>query len=108
MIFTPTKSGGRLLSGDTAFGRFRIEFDSAGVLIGYEMELRDQPPPPEDDTACVHRGAVVGERECSTCDGSVKAKIFACAVHGQCTMFKRPVEGVKACRHCGDRKSGVQ
>lgn len=30
------------------------------------------------------------------------AKILACTIHGRCTLFGKPIEGVKACRGCGD------
>lgn len=51
--------------------------------------------------ACVHRGEATGLRKCPSCKGSVKVKIFACAIHGECTLAK-PLEGVACCGGCKD------
>ena len=57
---------------------------------------------------CVHRGAMVGKRECASCAGTVKLKLFACAIHGECTLAK-PLEGVACCGACREfeGKSGT-
>jgi hypothetical protein len=56
------------------------------------------------DLTCSHRGEQVDEVQCLTCRGRVMAKVFACAVHGRCTMFAKPIDRIKACRSCADRK----
>jgi hypothetical protein len=36
---------------------------------------------------CVHLGPATGElRDCASCQGNVRSKLFACAVHGDCTL----------------------
>ncbi len=57
---------------------------------------------PPADMSCRHRGELTGEAECKTCDGTM-AKLYACTIHGTCTMFSKPIEGAKACGGCGDR-----
>lgn len=46
--------------------------------------------------ACRHLGEERGLVLCPTCAGKVELKVFACAVHGECTALKR-VDGVKGC-----------
>lgn len=52
-------------------------------------------------TQCVHRGSLVGEQECETCQGSTRIKLFACALHGVCTIGKR-IDMLACCAQCGD------
>lgn len=52
---------------------------------------------------CAHRGGHVGESLCRTCSGSVRVKVFECAVHGRCTVQK-PVNGAATCTGCKDRR----
>lgn len=55
------------------------------------------------DLSCAHRGEQVRWEGCDTC-GGVRAKVMACALHGECSEFKYDV-GVKRCGLCQDRKS---
>lgn len=57
------------------------------------------------DLACVHRGNLVDEVECQTCNGRTMAKIYGCRIHIRCTMFAKPLDGVKACDGCKSRLS---
>lgn len=57
--------------------------------------------PPNPPGACIHRGEASGTRECATCQGSVKIKLFACALHGVCTLGKR-IDMLACCAQCGD------
>ena len=41
MIYKPTLTGGRLLVGDTPFGSFRIEWDSANELVSIEHKPKE-------------------------------------------------------------------
>ena len=50
---------------------------------------------------CVHLGETIGMKNCPSCKGAVKIKIFACELHGQATMQKR-VGGCACCLSCGD------
>jgi hypothetical protein len=55
-----------------------------------------------DVTLCVHRGREARQVGCETCGGNVRVKVFACAVHGECSIEK-PV-GVQVCRSCVDHE----
>lgn len=47
------------------------------------------------DRACVHLGPLTGRtRDCTSCKGRVREKLYACAVHGECSL--------KDCRRCKD------
>jgi hypothetical protein len=61
-----------------------------------------KPPAPRD--ACIHLGDKVGTHECETCQGSVKIKLYACALHGTCTLGKKLPE-IACCAQCGDYTS---
>lgn len=51
---------------------------------------------------CVHLGEATGEtRECSTCTGTVRLKLFACTLHRECTIA-RAIDGVACCAACSD------
>jgi len=56
-----------------------------------------------DQLPCIHRGAEVRKQECPSCVGSVGLSVFACAVHGECTLGKQ-LEGVARCRGCRARE----
>lgn len=57
---------------------------------------RDAPP---KTSTCIHLGAPIREQRCEGCKGEVRLKVFACAVHGECTFGK--LAGVVSCP-CGD------
>lgn len=50
-------------------------------------------------TGCIHRGLTMRAIPCGTCPG--KTKVFACSVHGECTIAPAVPE-VHACRGCAD------
>ena len=52
---------------------------------------------------CVYRGDQSGEVECSTCQGVVMLKVYACERHGRCTLAK-PSSGMACCLYCADFK----
>jgi hypothetical protein len=54
---------------------------------------------------CLHRGAQVDGVKCTTCKGNVTIKVYACAVHGKCSIATDV--GVKVCLECSDRKAAV-
>jgi hypothetical protein len=51
-------------------------------------------------TPCAHRGEHRGETlKCGSCKGTVRLKVWPCAVYGTCTAaVKQPGRGV--CRKC--------
>jgi len=50
---------------------------------------------------CVHRGDQIGEQLCESCSGTVRVKVFSCALHGECARSER-LEHVKSCAFCPD------
>lgn len=56
-----------------------------------------------EDVSCQHRGIEIRRVGCVEC-GGVQAKIMACAIHGECTVFRHDV-GVRRCGLCLDRVS---
>ena len=54
---------------------------------------------------CVHRGEQIDSVQCQSCGGVVMAKVMSCTIHGRCTLFTKPIDGVKNCRDCADRRS---
>lgn len=57
---------------------------------------KKQPPGP-----CAHLGAEVRQQECDSCAGKTQIKVFACAVHGECTLGKK-LDGLACCAGCKD------
>jgi hypothetical protein len=54
---------------------------------------------------CIHRGAAVLRQElCPSCRGRVSLKVFACSVHGECTIAK-PLGKLACCALCADYQS---
>jgi hypothetical protein len=50
---------------------------------------------------CRNLGAKIRAEKCSTCCGNVQVKVFACSIHGECTLAKQLGE-IKCCEGCGD------
>lgn len=58
---------------------------------------------------CLHRGEMVRKEPCTSCEEEtgkkINAKVFACAVHGECTLFRKDLDsGAKHCWDCSDVK----
>src|SRR5262249_18590206 len=101
-----------------------LAFDTARPQVSARdcagCELRDheaaaEPSAPAPRGPCVHLGEATGERVvCPSCAGRVEIKLFACRLHGACTMHKDlgappPVmpgvpapKGVPCCARCPD------
>lgn len=107
--FAPTDSGGMMAEGDGPHGRFRVEWAKDGALIEHDIEIRTPRPPmpiPEgadhaSATPCTHRGDVIDAVQCPTCRGKVTVRVFACTVHGRCTVAKRTPRAA-CCKGCVD------
>jgi len=54
MIFKPTKTGGRLASGDTPYGSYAVEWNREGQVISQTLNLREPPtgPAPAKPPGC--------------------------------------------------------
>src|SRR5262249_8463570 len=50
---------------------------------------------------CRYLGSEVRRQTCPTCRGTVELKVFACALHGECTLGKA-LPGVACCAQCSD------
>jgi hypothetical protein len=48
---------------------------------------------------CSHFGAETRQQVCDSCRGKQRIKVFACAVHGECSLGKQ-LEGVAYCKGC--------
>lgn len=95
----PTSSGGRVITGDTPYGRFRVEWDADGQLVSEWIEMRS--PETRENTPCRHRGGSVGSVECESCSGKVSVKVFGCELHGRATIRQR-IDGAACCQTCPD------
>ena len=51
---------------------------------------------------CIHRGDKIRNQVCTSCPAKPRIKVFACAVHGECTIGKR-LDGLACCAGCLDR-----
>jgi len=115
MTIKPTDNNGRIVEGDTPWGRYsfivehvafskslRIIDDAGNVVGSARLDAAEPKPAPAQNPDCAHRGEESGESDCATCKGSVKIKLFACTVHGTCHRSPREVAGVKSCIGCAE------
>jgi len=51
---------------------------------------------------CAHLGKLARMAVCSSCNGNVRLKVYACAVHDECSIGQ-PVEALPCCASCDDR-----
>lgn len=70
-----------------------------GLAMDGRSGKRDQQEK-QDRSACVHRGHDIRRETCPTCNGTVKIKVFACDLHGECALYK--LKTVKICATCED------
>ena len=77
-------------------------------VSGPKPESKTQAAPAASSSMeCIHRGQEVRTEQCKSCGGNVQIKVFACALHGTCTL-SRKVTGATMCSGCPDRQqSGV-
>jgi hypothetical protein len=55
---------------------------------------------------CVHRGELTETLDrCRTCSGFVSLKVWACQIHGACTLANQGESKLKVCVTCPDRTS---
>ena len=55
----------------------------------------------KDHSPCNYLIQPTGFIECPTCQGNVRLKVFACDLHGQCTVAKA-LDGIACCATCRD------
>lgn len=53
---------------------------------------------------CVHLGGLLRTQQCPTCSGTVKVKVFACTIHGECELANK-LKDVRRCGTCDDFQS---
>lgn len=51
---------------------------------------------------CSHRGELIDRVHCKSCRGFVRVKVYACTIHGRCTLGGE-IESARSCIGCGDR-----
>lgn len=69
---------------------------------GEPQPARIRAPKAKERPPCHRRGEATGELvQCQTCIGRVSLKLFACEIHGSCTV-RKPVEGHACCQTCHD------
>jgi len=75
---------------------------------GSKWPIRGERPPkrecrkPTLVEKCKHLGDAVGTTvDCAGCTGTVKLKLYACAIHGECTLGKK-LDGIACCAQCPD------
>lgn len=64
-----------------------------------------QPEKKVNKKTCRHAGDVLRTELCKKCGGSVKIKVFACELHGECSMQKE-IQGIACCAKCPDYQGG--
>jgi hypothetical protein len=76
---------------------YRALWDGTAVET-LEAKIRLQPR----DRDCIHLGGATGQLiECPSCQGNVRVKLFACALHGT-TSLRKAVVGHTCCLICPD------
>lgn len=71
---------------------YRALYDGDGPVVA----------PAAGANACARLGPVLGTAECQTCTGRVALKVYACAVHGRCTLGRRADDVPGCCAGCPD------
>lgn len=65
----------------------------AGCVYRTRAAGAPRPVDTRDPGGCAHRGREpVGEVDCPTCAGSVRLKLFPCAIHGRCTIATKTAD----------------
>lgn len=96
--YRPTKSGGRVVEGDSSYGAFRVEWDRDDKLLSWSHK-KTNPAPRQP---CRHLGEFSRSEECKGCLGRVRIKVFRCEVHGECSLRSRLGNLVACCKGCLD------
>ena len=68
--------------------------------VYYSADANSDDPRWVPGSLCSHRGESTRVVECKACKGTVKLKVFACDVHGECTLKKNV--GLHVCLGCDD------
>lgn len=77
-------------------------FDPEKVCSRCSLTDHEPVQPKRAKGLCANLGDSTRRIECQTCNGRIELKVFACAVHGECTARKR-VDGVQGCcTNCPD------
>lgn len=85
--------------------RGRRIFRPCGIRETVKVEPVQRP----ERTACIHRGESLRVEKCKPCQsGGITPEIFACSIHGECTLYtisKRKPDGSRwpACSTCEQR-----
>lgn len=66
----------------------------------WELRAGKEKKPKPSLMSCIHRGDELRTELCKTCTGRREIKVFACDIHGECSILKDV--GVKICKTCHD------
>lgn len=81
--------------------------DGETVCVDVDHPAYPKPSPTERSRRsllCKYRGEEIDRVRCLTCSGTVFAKVLQCQVHGRCSLFAHPIDGVRQCSRCPDRR----
>jgi hypothetical protein len=92
------KFSGQLGSPDYCRVCFLYETDPAYRALWDSEPLTPRGPCHRE---CVRRGLPLRSETCPSCRGAVQIKVFACQVHGECTVAK-VVKNIDCCGRCDD------
>ena len=104
---TPNPATASMAIGVAMRTKDKAFFQQITNRVGQHLN-KNKPAP----TACVHRGDVIGQRECKPCQANGDAlmvDLFRCPIHGACTLHAtgtHPV--VRGCAGCPDRQEVYQ
>ena len=62
---------------------------------------------PPRQKPCRERGDQLGEEICESCRGKVRIKVFACDVHGACSLSAK-LSAIACCVTCPDYQSAAE
>src|SRR5262245_12753002 len=66
----------------------------------YRALWSDAPSQGHAVMSCSHLGPKIREKPCETCLGTIRLKVFACSLHGECTLAQ--------CNTCADHRPKPQ
>jgi glycosyltransferase involved in cell wall biosynthesis len=81
----------------------RPDYREAFAVEANPLPTRDLKTP--EEVPCSHRGKIERQDTCrlESCIGGPAVDVFACDLHGSCTVNQHAIPGAKVCRKCDGR-----